>query len=261
MPKLTQTKLTRRQILAAGAGAGVMMSLPGSALRASSRISPIETVNVGMISCGGRAMALAEKFSKVDGVNIAGLCDPDSNRVGQAKEIYPKAQTWNDLRDMIKSDSIDAVVVATCNHWHCLAAIWAMEAGKHVYVEKPLSHTQWEGQQCVAAARSTTRFAKLVRSSVRIQCRRRSKSSLHEEKALGDIQVARINRFGRRPSIGKLDKPLVIDKGVDYDLWLGPAQDKPIFRDKTTVRLALGFQHGFWGNGQLGRAYFGRRSQ
>ena len=114
MPKPNQPKLTRRQILAAGAGAGVMMSLPGSVLRASSAISPNETVNVGFIGCGGRAMNLMGKFANVEEVNIAGLCDPDSNRTGQAKAIYKKAQVWKDLRDMLKSDTIDAVVIGTC---------------------------------------------------------------------------------------------------------------------------------------------------
>ena len=249
-PNSTQTKLTRRQILAAGAGAGVMMSLPGSMLRASSRTSPNETVNVGMISCGGRAMALAEKFSKVDGVNIAGLCDPDSSRVEQAKVTYPKAQTWADLRDMLKSDGIDAVVIATCNHWHCLAAIWAMEAGKHVYVEKPLSHTQWEGQQCVAAAEKYNKICAIGTQQRSDPMQAEIKKFLHEEKAVGDIQVTRINRFGRRASIGKLDQPLVIDKkDVAYDLWLGPAQDKPIFREKLQYDWHWDFNTG---SGEMG---------
>ena len=116
MPEPNQPKLTRRQILAAGAGAGVMMSLPGSVLRASSAISPNETVNVGFISCGNRAMSLMEKFSNVKEVNIAGLCDPDPNRTGQAKEIYKKAQVWKDLREMLKSDTIDAVVILSLIH-------------------------------------------------------------------------------------------------------------------------------------------------
>ena len=249
MPKLTQTKLTRRQILAAGAGAGVMMSLPGSMLRASSRISPLETVNVGLIGCGIRGMKLAPKFAAVDGVNIAGLCDPDSNRTGQAKETYSKAQTWTDLRDMIKSDSIDAVVIATCNHWHCLAAIWAMEAGKHVYVEKPLSHTQWEGRQCVAAARKYNKICQIGTQQRSDPMQAEIKQFLHEEKALGDIQVARVNRFGVRQSIGKRDKPLVIGKDVNYDVWLGPAQDQPIFRDKLQYDWHWDFNTG---SGEMG---------
>lgn len=232
MPKPIQPKLTRRQILAAGAGAGVMMSLPGSALRASSRTSPLETVNIGMISCGGRAMTLAKHFSKVEGVNIAGLCDPDSSRTAKAKETYKKAEVWTDLREMLKSDNIDAVVVATCNHWHCLAAIWAMEAGKHVYVEKPLSHTQWEGRQTVAAARKYNKVCQIGTQQRSDPMQAEIKKFLHEEKALGEIKVARVNRIGRRASIGKRKTPLEIEKNVAYDLWLGPAKDEPLFRER-----------------------------
>ena len=100
-------------------------------------------------------------FSGLDGVNVAGLCDPDSKKLGKANERFPKAQGYNDLRKLLESKDIEAVVIATCNHWHCLAAIWAMEAGKDVYVEKPLSHSQWEGQQTVAAARKLGRVCQL----------------------------------------------------------------------------------------------------
>jgi predicted dehydrogenase len=242
-------QLNRRQIMAAGAGAGVMMALPGSALRASSRISASETVNIGMISCGGRAMGLAKQFAKVDGVNIAGLCDPDASRVDMAKKAYPKAQSWADLREMLKSDSIDAVVIATCNHWHCLAAIWAMEAGKHVYVEKPLSHTQWEGMQTIAAARKYNKVCQVGTQQRSDPMQAEIKKFLHEEKALGEIQVARVNRIGRRASIGKRPTPLAIDKNVNYDLWLGPAQDKPIFRDKLQYDWHWDFNTG---SGEMG---------
>lgn len=235
--------------MAAGAGAGVMMALPGNSLRASSAVNPIETVNIGMISCGGRAMGLAKQFSEVDGVNIAGLCDPDASRVAKAKQTYPKAQGWADLRQMLESDSIDAVVVATCNHWHCLAAIWAMEAGKHVYVEKPLSHTQWEGRQTVAAARKYNKVCQIGTQQRSDPMQAEIKRFLHEEKALGEIQVARVNRIGRRASIGKRSTPLEIDKNVNYDLWLGPAQDKPIFRDKLQYDWHWDFNTG---SGEMG---------
>lgn len=223
-------KITRRHFVASGIAAGVMTSLPVSSLRASRFMSANDSVNVGMISCGGRAGQLAGQFSKVDGVNIAGLCDPDASRVGMMKEKYPKAETWSDLRGMIESSSIDAVVVATCNHWHCLAAIWAMSAGKDVYVEKPLSHSQWEGEQCVAAARKFDRICQIGTQQRSDPMQAEIKKFLHEEKALGEIKSCRVNRYGIRGSIGKRDTPLEIDRNVEYDLWLGPALDKPIFR-------------------------------
>ena len=223
------SKLSRRQILAGGVGLAVTTSLPARSMWAANANGEI---NLGFISCGGRAGQLMGKFSEVPGVNIAGLCDPDEKLLGIAKERFPKAQGWTDLRELIASDSIDAVVVATCNHWHCLAAIWAMEAGKDVYVEKPLSHSQWEGRQAVAATKKYNRICAIGTQQRSDPMQAEIKKFLHEDKALGEITSARVNRYGVRPSIGKRDTPLEIDKNVAYDLWLGPAQDQPIHRDK-----------------------------
>ncbi len=241
--------VSRRKFLATGVAAGVMTSLPGSALRASRHVSANDSVDVGFISCGGRAGLLAKQFSKVDGVNIAGLCDPDQKRVEIMNHSYEKAQSWNDLRDLLASDATDAVVVATCNHWHCLAAIMAMEAGKDVYVEKPLSHSQWEGQQTVAAARRFNRICQIGTQQRSDPMQAEAKKFLHEDKVLGEITAARVNRFGVRGSIGKRDTPLPIEKNVDYDLWLGPAQDLPIFRDSLHYNW-----HWDWntGSGEMG---------
>jgi hypothetical protein len=223
------SQLTRRQVLASGIAAGLTTSLAGRTLRAA---NANDEINLGFISCGGRAGQLMGYFNEVPGVNIAGLCDPDKKRLGLAKQRFPKAETWTDLRELIASKSIDAVVIATCNHWHCLAAIWAMEAGKDVYVEKPLSHSQWEGMQTVAAARKYDRICQLGTQQRSDPMQAEIKKFLHEEKALGEIQAARVNRYGVRPSIGKRDTPLEIEKDVAYDLWLGPAQDQPIYREK-----------------------------
>lgn len=223
------SKITRRGFVGTAAAFAVTTSLPGRSLRAADANSE---VNLGFISCGGRAGGLMGQFSKVPGVNIAGLCDVDENRLGAAKARFPKAQGWQDLRELLDAPGIDAVVISTCNHWHCLAAIWAMQAGKDVYVEKPLSHSQWEGRQTVAAARKYNRICQLGTQQRSDPMQAEIKKFLHVEKALGDIQVARVNRYGVRPSIGKRDTPLEIDKDVAYDLWLGPAADEPIYREK-----------------------------
>ncbi|MEM6471978.1 MAG: Gfo/Idh/MocA family oxidoreductase [Planctomycetota bacterium] len=222
-------KLKRRQFSGLAGAAALTTALPARSLRAA---NANDEINLGFISCGGRAGGLMGQFSKVDGVNIAGLCDVDEKRLAAAKKRFPKAQGWTDLRELIESPSIDAVVVATCNHWHCLAAIWAMEAGKDVYVEKPLSHSQWEGKQTVAAARKYNRICQLGTQQRSDPMQAEIKQFLHEEKALGEIKAARVNRYGVRPSIGKRDTPLEIEKNVAYDLWLGPAEDRPIFRSK-----------------------------
>src|SRR6056297_461150 len=222
-------RFERRQFLSTVAAAGVATSLAPRSLWAA---NANDEINLGFISCGSRAGQLMRQFEKLPGVNIAGLCDVDQGRVADAKKRFSKADTFTDLRELIESPGIDAVVIATCNHWHCLAAIWAMQAGKDVYVEKPLSHSQWEGRQTVAAARKYNRICQLGTQQRSDPMQAEIKSFLHSEKALGEIQVCRVNRYGVRPPIGKRDTPLPIDDSVNYDLWLGPAQDQPIFRDK-----------------------------
>ena len=222
-------RLNRRKFIATTLASGAVAGLPARSLFAN---NANEEIGVGFISCGGRASGLMKTFSRIPGVNITGLCDPDQDRLGAAKKRFPKAKTWTNLRGLIEDKSIDAVVIATCNHWHCLAAIWAMEAGKDVYVEKPLSHSQWEGAQTVAAARKYQRICQLGTQQRSDPMQAEIKKFLHEEKALGEILTARVNRYGVRGAIGKRTDPLPPPKNVDYDLWLGPAASEPLYRNK-----------------------------
>jgi predicted dehydrogenase len=238
--------LNRRDFLSATAAVGLATTLATTRVHA---IGPNDEIRLGFVSCGGRAGELMGQFTKVDGVKVVGLCDVDENRLGLAKQRFPDAQTWVDMRGLIESDTIDAVVIATCNHWHCLAAIWAMQAGKDVYVEKPLSHSQWEGRQTVAATRKYGRICQVGTQQRSDPMQAEIKAFLHETKELGEIQAARVNRYGIRPSIGKRDTPLPIEKNLAYDLWLGPAEDQPIFRN------ALHYDwHWDWntGSGEMG---------
>ncbi|MCA9062174.1 MAG: Gfo/Idh/MocA family oxidoreductase [Planctomycetaceae bacterium] len=219
--------VSRRQFLAAASAAGAAFVAP----RLSAHTMAADDVSLGFISCGGRANQLMGHFTKSSGVQVNGLCDPDESRLGKTHERFPKARVAQDLRRILDDPSIDAVVVSTCNHWHCLAAIWAMQAGKHVYVEKPLSHSQWEGQQTVNAARRYKRICQVGTQQRSDPMQAQIKQFLHEEKALGEILSVRVNRIGVRGPIGKRATPLEIDKSVAWDLWLGPAQDKPIYRD------------------------------
>ena len=218
----------RRDFLKSAAVAATAFAFPSTPSYAQAS-SP---VNVGFISCGGRASGLMGVFNSLPGVTITVLCDPDEARLGTAQKRFPKATGVKDLRKLIEDKNVDAVVVATCNHWHCLAAIWAMENGKDVYVEKPLSHSQWEGRQAVAAARKYNRICQVGTQQRSDPMQAQIKKFLHAEKVLGDVVSARVNRYGVRGTIGKRATPLEIEKNVAYDLWLGPAQDKPIFRDK-----------------------------
>ncbi len=223
------SRTNRRTFLQGTLAAGAAAALPLSRVRAE---SAAEEIGLGFISCGGRAGELMRAFGKVGGIRVTALCDPDEQRLGSAKQRFPQATASTDLRKLLDNPAVDAVVISTCNHWHCLAAVWAMQAGKHVYVEKPLSHSQWEGRQTVRAARKYGKVCQVGTQQRSDPMQAQIKRFLHEERGLGEIRVVRVNRYGVRAPIGKRSTPLRIDPAVAYDLWLGPAQDKPLFRSK-----------------------------
>ena len=222
------TRINRRHFLKRSAAVGATLAFSRS-LRAA---AVNEQVNLGVIGLGWRGGEHLKMFSKLPNVRFAALCDVDQDLLDKASADKPEAKKYTDLRKLLDDKDVDAVVIATCNHWHVLAAIWACQAGKHVYVEKPLAHNHWEGQQLVKAARK-------YKSIVQVGTQQRSdplqselKEYLHKDKALGDIKYAEVCRYGRREPIGKRSTPLTIPASVDYNLWLGPAADVPIFRDK-----------------------------
>jgi len=236
----------RRFLQSTAAGFAVSTMAPYASSRA---LGPNDELRIAFLSCGGRANELMGAFEKVPGVRIVGLCDPDPARVAKAQQRFPEAKTATDLRVMIEHPDVDAVVVATCNHWHCLASIWAMQAGKDVYVEKPLSHSQWEGEQTVAAARRYQRICQVGTQQRSDPMQAQIKQFLHEEQGIGKLIRVRVNRYGVRGSIGKRSEPLPLDPAIDRDLWLGPAADRPIFRN------ALHYDwHWDWntGSGEMG---------
>ncbi|MEQ8849182.1 Gfo/Idh/MocA family oxidoreductase [Botrimarina sp.] len=140
-----------------------------------------------------------------------------------------KVDRYIDYRKVLQRDDIDGVVIATQNHWHAPTTIHACQAGKHVYVEKPVCHTIWEGRKAIEAARKYDRVVAAGFQS-------RSMGGVVEaltlvrEGALGPIQQVRGLCYRNRKGIGRRDEPLSAPKSVDYDLWLGPAADEPILR-------------------------------
>jgi predicted dehydrogenase len=204
---------------------------------------------IGFNSRGGDHL---KEIAKLDGARVTALCDADENVLGngvaQFEKDGKKIESFKDMRKLLESKNIDAVSIATPNHWHSLAAIWAIQAGKDVYVEKPVCHNVWEGRQLVKFARAHN---KIVQTGT--QCR--SSSGIREAVAwvqegnLGKILFARGLCYKRRPSIGKVDGPQPIPAGIDYDLWCGPAPMEPL----TRKRLHYDW-HWVWptGNGDLG---------
>src|SRR5205807_7292226 len=140
-------------------------------------------------------------------------------------------QTYTDVRKLLENKDIDVISTATPNHWHSLITIWSCQAGKDVYVEKPVSHNVFEGRQCVEAARKYNRIVQ-AGSQGRSNGAQREAFAWIKEGHLGKIKIARGLCYKRRPSIGKVDGPQPIPSQIDYDLWCGPALKLPLTRKK-----------------------------
>ncbi len=221
--------ITRRDFLRTGLAAGAAVAVPAASGRAA---GANEAIRLGLIGCGGRGNVLLSHFAKIEGVRIGGLCDPDQRRLHSAGERFGHAKRWADLREMLDDDSIDAVVIASAVHWHALATIWAVQAGKDVYCEKPMSHNLWETRQASAAVEQSGRIWQHGTQQQSDPMRAEIRRFLHDERALGKVLSVRVNRYDVRPPIGKRDAPLTIPGHIDYNLWLGPAQDMPVYRNQ-----------------------------
>ena len=194
-----------------------------------------DDVRVAVVGFGGRGGDHLKGLSSVKGTRIAGLCDVDDTILGREKQKWSDkgvtVETSKDIRRLLESKNIDAISIATPNHWHALGAIWAVQAGKDVYVEKPVSHNVWEGRKIVEAAR---KYGKMVQTGTQSRSSQAIKEAVAWVAAgnLGKITAARGLCYKPRPSIGKVEGPQPVPAGVDYDLWCGPAPMDPIRRKK-----------------------------
>jgi predicted dehydrogenase len=207
-----------------------------------------ERVGIGVIGLGGRGGNLAKAFAGQSGVEVVALAEPDGQRREATAKRFPRATAYADLRKLLENDAVDAVAIATCNHWHCLAAIWACQAGKDVYVEKPLGHNQRESQVLVDAARKYDRVVQVGTQHRSDPVQERIKDLITSGE-LGAMQLVRASRHGTRKPIGRRTTPLPIPEHVDYDVWLGPAADEPIYRERLQYDWHWDFNTG---NGEMG---------
>ena len=192
-----------------------------------------DDIRVAVVGFGGRGGSHISAFSNMEGVRLAALCDCDSKILdAAAKRANDKGrsvETYTDVRKLLENKDIDVISTATPNHWHSLITVWSCQAGKDVYVEKPVSHNVFEGRQSVEASRKYNRI-------VQVGTQNRSNTALKEafawvkEGHLGKIKVARGLCYKRRASIGKVAGPQPIPDNIDYDLWCGPALKLPLMR-------------------------------
>ena len=183
-------------------------------------------IRVAVIGLNGRGKNHLTSLARIPGVRIVAICDVDVLVLEKTAADLAKTgvtpEKFTDIRQLLAMDGLDAVTIATPNHWHSLGAIWACQAGKDVFVEKPVSHNVWEGRQLVAAA---TKYNRVVQAGTQI----RSGQGLIDAVAwvragnLGKITAARGFCYKRRDSIGLSQAPTPVPPTINYDLWSGPA--------------------------------------
>ncbi|HLY75535.1 MAG TPA: Gfo/Idh/MocA family oxidoreductase [Planctomycetota bacterium] len=223
---------SRREFLEQSLFAGAALSggLPALAEAPRRTVGPNEKVRVAVVGVHGQGSVHVGRWASIPEVEIAAICDPDENVVAAPiataeRKTGKKPVHYKDLRKLLEDKSIDAISVATPNHWHCLAGIWAIQAGKDAYVEKPLGHNLFECRQLVEASRKYNKLCQMGNYPRSLGHVRSAVDFLHEGK-LGKVKVARGICYNKRGSIGKKSDSAV-PAGVDYDLWLGPAPDRP----------------------------------
>ncbi len=232
------SEVSRRNFLknSARTGAGIaalggisFITKPESVFGANDR------VRVAVIGVRGQGWAHVQEYSKINGVEIAALCDVDENvlnqRLGETEKMgIRKPAGFGDLRKLLEDKNVDAISIATPNHWHSLQAIWGCQAGKDVYVEKPMSHNWFESRQLLRAAEKYNRIVQHGTNSrsgkAVIEGIRRMREGL-----IGEVYLSRGLCYKWRDTIGRA-KPEAVPAGVNYDLWTGPAPMKPFTKNR-----------------------------
>ncbi len=251
--------MTRRKFLGSSAAA----VLVGGTMAKGKVFGANNRIRICTMGIHGRGRSHIRGFNSLDGVEVAMLCDVDSSlfESNRTKDLYAKHPGWTkpkfitDIREALEDKNIDAISIAAPNHWHALATIWACQAGKDVYVEKPCCHNIWEGQKMVEAAEKYGRVVQhgtQIRSSVAI----REAIQLLRDGIIGEVYAARGLCYRWRADIGT-GHPGKPPKYLDWNLWQGPAQEEPfIVKDSDpTQGLYVHYNwHWIWpyGNGDIG---------
>jgi predicted dehydrogenase len=218
--------------------AGIAIGVKSLELIAANRkiISPNDMINVGVIGCNGMGWSNMRSMLKNDAIRCIALCDVDENVLNVRAENVNKIQNstptqYGDYRKLLENKDIDAVIIGTPDHWHCLPMIEALQADKHVYVEKPIANTIEECNLMVAAAK---KYGKIV------QVGQWQRSGTHYREAidivrsgkLGNIRLVKVWAYQgwMKPVAKQPNTPA--PKGVNYDMWLGPAPKRPFNKNR-----------------------------
>jgi predicted dehydrogenase len=245
----TMQESNRREFLKSSAA-----MLAGAPAIAASRLSPNDRIRVALIGLRGRGRDHIQSFHELagDNVELVTFCDVDQTVMDQRVASYEKlsgkkVQTVTDMRKVFDDKSIDAVGIATPNHWHALATVWACQAGKDVYVEKPGTHCFSEGKKIIDAA---NKYKRIVQHGTQNRSSPNIVEGIQKLKdgVIGKVYLARGVAFkGPRPNIGMIEGEAT-PPGLDWDKWQGPAPKKPY------SKVIHRWWHQLWdyGNGDLG---------
>jgi predicted dehydrogenase len=209
-----------------------------------------DDIRVAIIGLGNKGRGHLGTFAELDGVRIAGLCDVDPKRLNERGKDFKGKDAFftTDPRKIIDRKDIDAVVIATCDHWHALLAVWACQSGKDVYVEKPVSHNIVEGHKMIQAAK---KYGRIMQAGTQYRSDEGLAQAVEyvQSGKLGKILRAHVPWYELRPGIGRV-APYIPD-WLDYDLYCGPGELKPLRRDKLHYDW-----HWLWntGTGDLGNS-------
>ncbi len=243
-------RISRRSFIKSTVATSTALSLSPAVLKNVRGAN--DTVRIAVIGLGNKGPQHVRIFHELPGVRVAALCDVDQERLDKEKKKFTdrneSVKTFRDVRHVLDQKDIDAVAIIAPNHWHALMGVWACQAGKDVYIEKPVSHEIWEGRQLIKAARKYKRIMQAGTQARSDEALPQVFEYIHKGN-LGKIKVVRGLCYKRRPSIGKVAGPQPIPKTVDYDLFTGPAPMDPLMRHQLHYDW-----HWQWvtGNGDIG---------
>lgn len=245
IPSITPHGLSRRSFLGRSLAAGAAWGFPSLGVAGVN-----EQIRIAIVGLNGKGSHHIDLFKRIPGVRVVALCDVDKNVLARrAKEHFNGEVSQHiDYREVLDRKDVDAVCIATPNHWHALGAVWACEADKDVYLEKPVSHNIWEGRQIMAAAERNGRIVATGTQSRSAPGTREFMADVHSG-VYGPVKVVRGLCYKTRTSIGKVVGPQAPPSQVDFNLWSGPREMGPILREKFHYDW-----HWQWayGNGDLG---------
>ena len=233
--------------------AGITMAGMGMPAKSYARIlGANERVHIGVMGIRGMGFNHIKAYAGLENAEVVGLCDVDERLFPERLKWlnnngHPKPKTYADIREMLDEKHLDAISVATTNHWHALAGIWAAQAGKHATLEKPGTHNVFEGRQLINAAK---KYDVLIQHHAERRCFPGFKSAMDflHSGGLGEVYLAKGLCYKWRDTIGKTPNEPV-PEGVHYDLWLGPAPKRPFSQNRFHYNW-----HWYWdyGNGDMG---------